>query len=760
MKRFSFFLLFILFAVLLPWSNGCSFYTDLTGYFNTYYNAKNKFGEAVTEVKNAPQKDRDTNFFAPYVVPQSTVPKFDKVIEKCSKIIQFYPTSRWVDGAIMMIGESYEYLGESESAIRKFEELLTNFPNSDWRYDARLWIAVAKYHERLDEEALKMAKDLFPDLRAEGKSDLLLQALMLEAQIYLDRKDYDLAAQAYSLAVEVDGDNAMRSLSQFQLGYCLEKTGEREKSAAAYARVTKFGPAFTLEFRARLHSGIMLRRSGHPDQALKVFDRLNGERLLPEEHSQVDLEIANSYLAMDDTTAAFPIYDMIDTAYRGTEAAAKSQFERAKYFENVAKDYRRARNYYARAKGQNPALDLVPIAARKTEDCTRYLVLTDIINRYTAAMCDDTANGGYTSNDTIFVTLPPQVPPIELEAMLQPGMRNGGRGGESTGGYGQGMMLGGSEEYQRRHMDRDLVPDDESDNLTGGDLTQNADSSKGMKSDSLHRGFHPKQIFQPTAITGDSLVLLLAQTYYELGGLFYLELNLPDSARYWYSRLLTEYPNSPYVARTTFALSEVMNSGGDTLSADSLQNILVSQYPESEYGRKLRSLRGLKVSEVRRDPVEVEYSSAESLLVRGKSDSAVNAFKNIARRGRVHPLTRRARFAVGWIYENELHKNDSATAWYRKVLRDDSTGEYAIIVKPKVAVRDNPASLKDYVKVKEPEPPSTSVTKQPDAHATVAPAQPPPEEDVYQEDSTQVDTADQNSDDDTPTPDDSPDNFK
>jgi len=81
-------------------------------------------------------------------------------------------------------------------------------------------------------------------------------------------------------------------------------------------------------------------------------------------------------------------------------------------------------------------------------------------------------------------------------------------------------------------------------------------------------------------------------------------------------------------------------------------------------------------------------------------------------------------------------------------------------VKPKVAVRDNPASLKDYVKVKEPEPPSTSVTKQPDAHATVAPAQPPPEEDVYQEDSTQVDTADQNSDDDTPTPDDSPDNFK
>jgi tetratricopeptide (TPR) repeat protein len=762
-KRISSLSKFALLLFLISFFAGCSFYTDITGYFNTFYNARNKFNEAVNEVRNVQQKDRDTNYFAPYIISQSTAPKFEKVIEKCSKIIQFYPTSRWVDDAILMIGQSYEYLGESESAIRKFDELLNNFPTSNLRFDARLWTAKAKYHEKLDAEALKIVKDLFPDLRAEGKSDLLLESLMLQAQIYTERKEYDQAAQAYQLAVEVPGDDAMRSFSQFQLGYCMEKMGDRDKAADAYGKVVKFSPSFPLELRGRLRSGIMLRESGHADKALKVFDKLNGERLLPDEHGFVDLEIANTYLTMGDTTTAFPIYNMIDTAYRNSEAAAKSMFQRAKYFEKETKEYRRARVYYARAKMQNPSLELVPVATRKTDDLTRYLILNDIVNRYTAAMCDDTAKGGYSSNDSIFIILPPQVPQLEAEVGSGGGYQAAGmtRGGDNYSPYGNQPGLtgssGGGPAYQRRHMDRDLVQDDD-DVAPGSDLTQNSDTTRSTKSDSLRRSTRAKPVFQSTGITLDSAGIVLTQSYYELGGLFYLELNLPDSAKFWYNRLLSEYTVSPYVPRTYFALSEVYNTNGDSLTADSLQNILIAQYPESEYGRKLRRIRGMDVAEIARDPVEIEYNKAESLLVAGKTKPALAGFKSLALRGGKHPLVKRARFAVGWIYENQLSQNDSATVWYKKILREDSTGIYAAIVKPKVAVRDNPERLKEFIKVKEPEPVVKDLKLQ-RTHPNVEPATPPPEEDFIQDNTAPDDTTDQSDDDeDKPAPDDDPPN--
>src|SRR3989442_2548330 len=80
---------------------GCSTYQNVTGYFNTYYNAKKLFDEAVTEVESAPQRARDTVYFVGYSGNAGPDAKFDKVIEKCSKIIQFYDKSAWVDDAIL-----------------------------------------------------------------------------------------------------------------------------------------------------------------------------------------------------------------------------------------------------------------------------------------------------------------------------------------------------------------------------------------------------------------------------------------------------------------------------------------------------------------------------------------------------------------------------------------------------------------------------------------------------------------------------------
>src|SRR5262249_16795027 len=119
--------------------SGCSVYENVTSYFNTYYNLKKLYGEAVDEIQKSRQADQDTNYFAPYVIQKASEDKFDKVIEKCSRLLQFYPQSKYVDDAILIIGKSYVYKGEGESARRKFDELMENFPTSNLRFDAKLW---------------------------------------------------------------------------------------------------------------------------------------------------------------------------------------------------------------------------------------------------------------------------------------------------------------------------------------------------------------------------------------------------------------------------------------------------------------------------------------------------------------------------------------------------------------------------------------------------------------------------------------------
>jgi len=113
-------------------------YENVMGYFNTYYNTKRTFDDAVVELEKSVQISRDTNYFAHYQPTPTLKNKFRTVIEKASKIIQYYPRSKWVDDAIMMIAKTYYYQNDYDLAQKKFNELIENFPSSSYIWEAKL----------------------------------------------------------------------------------------------------------------------------------------------------------------------------------------------------------------------------------------------------------------------------------------------------------------------------------------------------------------------------------------------------------------------------------------------------------------------------------------------------------------------------------------------------------------------------------------------------------------------------------------------
>ena len=711
---------------------GCSTYQNITGYFNTFYNAKKLFEEAEGEVLKTPQKDLDTNYFAIVNISPTTQAKFDKVIEKCSKVIQFYPQSGWVDDGILMIEKSYVYLGEYESAVRKYKEFLDNFPGSDLRFEAKLWYAKAEYDVKKEDEALRILKELFPEARSEGRNNILLETLMLQSEIFTERNEYDQAAASYVLALEVPGDDAMRAFSQFRLAACYEKLGDKPKAAAAYARVKEYTSDPSMTFRARLRYGMMLSDMGEYDQALKSLDDLNDEPLRPDEHGLVDLEIANTYRVRGDTAQAFPLYNMIDTAYKRTDAAAKSLFQRGLFYEDVLIDYKASRDYFTRAKTEFPASEITPAAQRHADNLDHYFTSRENLKKYKGmyeqALHHDSTNDGQGRLGS------------DSTALLAPSQPYSARGADSTLTASrttdqenarptfkppdllkeslrpppEAIPQGVSQTLRRRFADRDSVVDEDEAEaspdrrpaLTYTPGIRRDSMSVGAKRDSLNQSKASLPTAPPAVLTPDSIRSLIAQTHLELAGLFYLALNQPDSAVQWYQKVLDEYSTvSRVVPRALYALAEIYGTRHDSVAVDSLYHRILDQYGNSEYGTEVKKILGLEITQtVQTDSATLKYEQAENLLQSGDTLRALKLFKRFARHYPHTELGSKAEYAVGWIYETLLANNDSAAAWYTLLMKEYPSSVYAQNVQPKIAVRNDPKSLKEYIKVKDIEP--------------------------------------------------------
>src|SRR5574338_68954 len=86
--------------------SGCSVWENFTTYFNLYFNTASLFEDAETEILS---QKRDLFSNDPLLIPGTAKQALIKVIEKSSKLLQFYSTSSYVDEALMMLGKSFYF---------------------------------------------------------------------------------------------------------------------------------------------------------------------------------------------------------------------------------------------------------------------------------------------------------------------------------------------------------------------------------------------------------------------------------------------------------------------------------------------------------------------------------------------------------------------------------------------------------------------------------------------------------------------------
>jgi tetratricopeptide (TPR) repeat protein len=154
---------------------GFVFFTSCA-YFNTYYNTQNYFNQGMKLVTSDTLK-YDSEFF-------------DKTIEKATLVIVKYPTSRWVDDALLLMGVAYYYKGDFARSLEKLDVYCQNYPGSGNYPMARYYKGLAHYRENKYSDAIVALTEAAGSKRFKKKARIAL------CYVYNKQGDYNALVSA------------------------------------------------------------------------------------------------------------------------------------------------------------------------------------------------------------------------------------------------------------------------------------------------------------------------------------------------------------------------------------------------------------------------------------------------------------------------------------------------------------------------------------------------------------------------------------
>ncbi|MEZ5064367.1 MAG: TonB family protein [bacterium] len=255
-------------AGVLAAGSGCA-------YYNTLYNANLKFDEAQDIKRRAdPERPKITN---------QEERLYDEALEKAAKVVKYHPGSKWVDDALLLMGKSAFEKGEYATANRKFQEILTLYPNSDLATAALLW---------------------------KGRTDIAT-------------RDYTAGVEALRRATEKEGKKFRPDVRYF-LGVVSEDTGDEEEALGAYFDILKNYRKSEWFADAGMRAGALCEERGEYDRAIEAYERVWKKAGLPEDRYRAGMHKGDAQIAVGDWRGARKTYRQVGKGATDEEDRAEA----------------------------------------------------------------------------------------------------------------------------------------------------------------------------------------------------------------------------------------------------------------------------------------------------------------------------------------------------------------------------------------------------------------------------------------------------
>jgi len=610
-------------------------WSNFRAYYNTYYNAEKNFNTGLKKVQDQPVKIDPTEPVRVHTAPvQAGNSDFQKAIEKGAKILRKFPTSKWADDALLLIGKSYYYLQEFYPAQQKFEELQNATSSPKMQHHATIW----KGRTQLD---LKLYRDgvSFLESQLEEYSENWSKAKRAEIETvtgehYAMLENWEESADYLSQAVVNLQDRELLGRTLFLYGQVLERLERYGEAYYAFSRVSENFPGFEYIYWANFKQADVARKEGNMEIALNIYRQLRKDDKNLERRGELSFEIARTYEMMGQIGRSEKLYKSLlygneDLNLRDREADI--YYRLGKIYSEQYNDFSIAAAYFDSSSTVSDA----PKEINLTEDPQ---TLADAFGKYsrlqqTIKRADSLLHLGSLSASQLDSAIKRiraqkrQTLLAERQSDAQNTLANRGvadSDGQSAASSRYGFLNHRNAQLVSRAQaefrvvwgNRPLIDDwrrmqvvRQSNVSSSGSGQQRSSSSEqgNQQKDSMVQ--MNLEDIPNTPEQRDKLQVEKANAQYELGNLMFLNLNSPDSARHYFHQVIKNEVHDELRPRAMYSLHELFKTTGNQDSLQFWRQRILEAYPDTRYARRLKKQSG-------EDPASSTQDSIKQIVQR------------------------------------------------------------------------------------------------------------------------------------------------
>ncbi len=664
-KTYASALIFSLFAILVVFTS-CStkkntfvrrVYHNLTAHYNVYWNGMDNMRSGVKDFQ-ATVKDNYSTILPVYnfgdKASATKVSQFaDIAIKKSSKAIQKHSMyfnrkeyNRWIDDSYMLIGKAYFYKQDYPMARRTFEFVIKTYNENEIKFEAMLWQSLANMQLRdysRAEPMLDMVQNMIKQGKAPEKYEEML--VLCYANFFILQKNYPAATEYLNRALELNPPRTMKTRVIFILAQLDQLNGDLPAASKKYTAVIKRNASFDMEFNAKINLAECYDVSGgNREYIVKKLKKMLKDDKNKEYLDQVYYALGRISLREKDTVAALEyLTKSVTASVQNNYQKAISALEAADiYF--ARKKYKPAQAYY------DSAMLFLPKEHRNYKEISeKTATLNELVKNLQIVQREDSLQklAGMSNEERTKVIdgiiakiraeeIKKQQEEQERQENLNLALQNnpGGMGkgmgappgsGGNVGAwyfYNPSSMANGFSNFARKWGRRKLedtwfltnkavVMNTEEQTGEPDELAAAGDTTKGGASavkttDMKDRKYYLQDIPNtPEKITASNNDMI--QAYYNLGFIFSDELKDYPNSISSFETLNERFPENKYQVASLYQLYQVYTILENQPRADEYRNLILTQYPETDFAKLLVNPDYYKEIQKKKKEVNILY---------------------------------------------------------------------------------------------------------------------------------------------------------
>lgn len=631
-------------------------YHNLTAHYNAYWNGNESLKEGARQLNESIEDDFNQILpvynYGTKSQAQTVNQSMDKAIEKASMVIQQHSMKfkgkehvRWIDDAYMLIGKAYFYKQEYFSARRTFRFVMGEYGENDIRFAAMVWLGKTYIQMEAYEQAEPLLTELYnSEEYTEIPFKVRREIPLVLANMYIQQEKYQDALDYLYRGVEVITDRDLKTRLIFILAQIQQKEENLDEASRLYLDVVKRNPPYDMAFQAKINLARSYEaESGNKEEIVKTLNKML--RDIKNEDYKDQIYYALSEIALtdgQDTLAIHYLRKSVATSVNNDYQKATSSLKLGQIYFDLP-DYQLSQAYY------DTAMQVLPEDYPDYEEIkSKTTVLTSLVDNLVTIQLQDSLQrlAAMPQDERLAIIdkiieekIEEEKRRMEMEALRQQNMRAGGQQGFSLPGQGGSWYFysstaksQGFTEFKRKWGDRkleDLWRLKNKQLMSFGEEemamadTLGGDSLAVQVTNPKTREFYLKDI--PT--TEEQLIAsnqMIMEAYYGLGRLYKEGLNDYGKSGQAFETLIQRFPDTKYLLQAYYNLYKVYLELGQNEKAAYYKNLLLTDYPESDYAKVIENPNYFKELNEQQNEVGKLYEKTYSAYKTGQYFMVIN----------------------------------------------------------------------------------------------------------------------------------------